>query len=49
MQWPEPKKHETRFGIVDPAEPVADAAKWGEVIILSSSAITTLDECYRRN
>ena len=27
-------KHETRFGHRDPAEPVADAAKWGEVIIL---------------
>jgi hypothetical protein len=28
-------KHETRFGHRDPAEPVADAAKWGEVIILA--------------
>jgi hypothetical protein len=27
--------HETKFGHRDPAEPVADAAKWGEVIILS--------------
>ena len=27
--------HETRFGHRDPAEPVADAAKWGEVIILA--------------
>ena len=28
-------KHEVRFGRRDPAEPVADAAKWGEVIILA--------------
>ena len=28
-------KHETKFGHRDPAEPVADAAKWGEVIILA--------------
>lgn len=28
-------KHETRFGHRDPADPVADAAKWGEVIILA--------------
>jgi hypothetical protein len=28
-------KHETRFGHRDPAEPVADAAKWGEIIILA--------------
>jgi hypothetical protein len=28
-------KHETRFGHRDPAEPVADATKWGEVIILA--------------
>lgn len=28
-------KNETRFGHRDPAEPVADAAKWGEVIILA--------------
>jgi 8-hydroxy-5-deazaflavin:NADPH oxidoreductase len=28
-------KHETRFGHRDPAEPVADAAKWGEVIVLA--------------
>ena len=28
-------KHETRFGHRDPAEPVAEAAKWGEVIILA--------------
>jgi len=28
-------KHETRFGHRDPAEPVGDAAKWGEVIILA--------------
>jgi 8-hydroxy-5-deazaflavin:NADPH oxidoreductase len=28
-------KHEVRFGHRDPAEPVADAAKWGEVIILA--------------
>lgn len=27
--------HETKFGHRDPAEPVADAAKWGEVIILA--------------
>lgn len=27
--------HDTRFGHRDPAEPVADAAKWGEVIILA--------------
>ena len=25
-------KHEMKFGHRDPAEPVADAAKWGEVI-----------------
>jgi hypothetical protein len=29
------RKHETRFGHRDPAEPVADAAKWGEIIILA--------------
>ena len=29
------KKHETKFGHRNPAEPVADAAKWGEVIILA--------------
>ncbi len=28
-------KHETKFGHRDPAEPVADAAKWGEIIILA--------------
>ena len=28
-------KHDTKFGHRDPAEPVADAAKWGEVIILA--------------
>jgi predicted dinucleotide-binding enzyme len=28
-------RHETRFGHRDPAQPVADAAKWGEVIILA--------------
>ena len=28
-------KHETTFGHRDPSEPVADAAKWGEVIILA--------------
>ena len=28
-------KHETRFGHRDPSEPVADAAKWGEIIILA--------------
>ena len=28
-------KHETNFGHRDPAEPVAEAAKWGEVIILA--------------
>jgi 8-hydroxy-5-deazaflavin:NADPH oxidoreductase len=28
-------KHEVRFGHRDPAEQVADAAKWGEVIILA--------------
>jgi predicted dinucleotide-binding enzyme len=28
-------KHETRFGHRDPAEPVAEAARWGEVIILA--------------
>ncbi|HMK95224.1 MAG TPA: NADPH-dependent F420 reductase [Candidatus Limnocylindrales bacterium] len=28
-------KNETKFGHRDPAEPVADAAKWGEVIILA--------------
>jgi len=28
-------KHETKFGHRDPAEPVAKAAKWGEVIILA--------------
>jgi 8-hydroxy-5-deazaflavin:NADPH oxidoreductase len=27
--------HETKFGHRDPAEPVADAAKWGDVIILA--------------
>ena len=29
------KKHETKFGHRDPAEPVAEAAKWGEIIILA--------------
>lgn len=29
------KKHETRFGHRDPTESVADAAKWGEIIILA--------------
>jgi 8-hydroxy-5-deazaflavin:NADPH oxidoreductase len=28
-------KHEVKFGHRDPAEPVANAAKWGEVIILA--------------
>jgi 8-hydroxy-5-deazaflavin:NADPH oxidoreductase len=28
-------KHETKFGHRDPAEPVAKAAEWGEVIILA--------------
>jgi hypothetical protein len=28
-------KHEVKFGHRDPAEPVEDAAKWGEVIILA--------------
>ena len=28
-------KHETTFGHRDPSEPVAEAAKWGEVIILA--------------
>jgi predicted dinucleotide-binding enzyme len=28
-------KHETKFGHRDQAEPVADAAKWGDVIILA--------------
>jgi len=28
-------KHEVKFGHRDPAEPVADAAKWGEIIILA--------------
>jgi predicted dinucleotide-binding enzyme len=28
-------KHETKFGHRDPSEPVSDAAKWGEVIILA--------------
>jgi predicted dinucleotide-binding enzyme len=28
-------KHETKFGHRDPKEPVADAAKWGEIIILA--------------
>lgn len=27
--------HETKYGHRDPSEPVADAAKWGEVIILA--------------
>ncbi len=27
--------HETKFGHRDPAEPVGEAAKWGEVIILA--------------
>ena len=29
------EKHEIKFGHQNPAEPVADAAKWGEVIILA--------------
>lgn len=29
------EKHQTKFGHRDPADPVADAAKWGEVIILA--------------
>ena len=29
------KGHEVKFGHRDPAEPVADAAKWGEIIILA--------------
>ena len=28
-------KHEIRFGHRDPSEPVADAAKWADVIILA--------------
>jgi predicted dinucleotide-binding enzyme len=28
-------KHELKFGHRDPTEPVADAAKWGEIIILA--------------
>ena len=28
-------KHEVKFGHRDPAEPVADTAKWGEIIILA--------------
>jgi|WetSurMetagenome_2_1015567.scaffolds.fasta_scaffold05795_8 8-hydroxy-5-deazaflavin:NADPH oxidoreductase len=28
-------KHETRFGHRDPTEPVAEAAKWGEIIFLA--------------
>ena len=28
-------KHEVKYGHRDPAEPVADAAKWGEVIVLA--------------
>ncbi len=28
-------KHETKFGHRDPAEPVAEAAKWGDIIILA--------------
>jgi predicted dinucleotide-binding enzyme len=28
-------KHEIKFGHRDPAEPVADAAKWGDVIVLA--------------
>jgi predicted dinucleotide-binding enzyme len=28
-------KHEVKFGHRDPAEPVADAARWGEIIILA--------------
>jgi len=28
-------KHETKFGHRDPAEPVAEVAKWGEIIILA--------------
>lgn len=40
-------KHEIRFGHRDPAEPVADAVKWGEVIILAvphESVNDALDE-----
>jgi predicted dinucleotide-binding enzyme len=29
------KGHETKFGHLDPKEPVSEAAKWGEVIILA--------------
>ncbi len=29
------KKHQTKFGHRDPAESVADAAKWGDIIILA--------------
>jgi len=29
------KKHQTKFGHRDPAETVADAAKWGDIIILA--------------
>ena len=28
-------KHDVKFGHRDPAEPVAAAAKWGEIIILA--------------
>jgi predicted dinucleotide-binding enzyme len=35
-------KHEVKFGHRDPAEPVAEAAKWGEVIISSQYRTTTL-------
>ena len=40
-------KHEVKFGHRDPAEPVANAAKWGEVIILAvpyENADDTRDE-----
>jgi predicted dinucleotide-binding enzyme len=40
-------KHETKFGHRDPAEPVADAAKWGEVIILAvpyDNAVDAIEE-----
>ena len=40
-------KHEIRFGHRDPTEPVADAAKWADVIILAvpyNSAGSAIEE-----
>ena len=37
------KGHEIRFGHRDPKEPVSDAAKWGEVIILAVPYITVAE------